>query len=84
MESECQGCNDYDDQDDKCMAPGISNKCRYNAFKDICPCVICLVKGICEMAMRRYPFKCINFYHARGRLWQKMMRQNDEEDNYPM
>jgi len=84
MESDCQGCNDYDVIGEKCMAPGISNRNRYNQFKIICPCSICVVKMICSSMKRRYPFRCINFSNARKILWQQIKREDDEKDNYPM
>jgi hypothetical protein len=84
MESDCQGCNDYDDIGDKCMAPGISNWDRYNQFKIICPCAVCVVKMMCNNLIRRYPFGCIDFYHARGKLWQQIKREDNEKDKYPM
>ena len=77
--NDCRGCQEYKENNDQCMAPGIGS--RYKMFKNICPCAICIVKMICDNSIRCYPFSCANFRASRAELFRLEMRYNHEQDD---
>jgi len=63
----CDGCACFVERD--CIAGGIGS--RYEVFREqCCPCTTCVVKMVCDMNYRFYPFTCKPFRKARQKLFE--------------